>query len=252
MSKNSSMSKNSRTKLKFLSSVTAISLISVSVMGTHTTEVSANPFARLWSRIRNAAGSLTRYNPFKSSRSVNLNKPSSNGKLSSPTSPKVTTWQGSKQNFEDGSDVTITSNNQSESSTSSNKQNKSNLLSRVKRFFTTSGGSKPSKISAGNTNPTFESDESATNTTHQTNWINDIDYSTEEGRKNLLRTLYEDNSNIFVTGNREDIERNQIHYDRLRNVNNPKTQPPVTPKKHKLKVNADIHTNSNGSSSSSK
>lgn len=100
MSKNSSMSKNSRTKLKLLSSVTAISLISVSVIGTHTTEVSANPFARLWSRIRNAAGNLTRYNPFKtSSKSFNLNKPSSNGKLSSP---QVTTQQGFKQNFGDG------------------------------------------------------------------------------------------------------------------------------------------------------
>lgn len=250
MSKNSSMSKNSRTKLKLLSSVTAISLISVSVIGTHTTEVSANPFARLWSRIRNAAGNLTRYNPFKtSSKSFNLNKPSSNGKLSSP---QVTTQQGFKQNFGDGSDVIITSNNQNESSTSNDKQNKSNLLWKVKRFFTTSGGSKPSKISAGNTNTAFESDESATNTTHQTNWLNDIDYSTEEGRKKLLMTLYEENSGIFVTGNRGDIEKNLVHYNRLRNGNNPKTQPPVQPKKHKLTVNADIHTNSNGSSSSSK
>ena len=133
MSKNSSMSKNSRTKLKLLSSVTAISLISVSVIGTHTTEVSANPFARLWSRIRNAAGNLTRYNPFKtSSKSFNLNKPSSNGKLSSP---QVTTQQGFKQNFGDGSDVIITSNNQNESSTSNDKQNKSNLLWKVKRFL---------------------------------------------------------------------------------------------------------------------
>lgn len=252
MSKNSSMSKNSRTKLKLLSSVTAISLISVSVMGTHTTEVSANPFARLWSRIRNAAGSLTRYNPFKSSRSVNLNKPSSNGKLSSPTSPQVTTWQGFKQNFGDGSDVIITSNNQSESSISNNKRNKSNLLSKVKGFFTTSGGSKPSKISAGNINSTFESDESATNTTYQTNWINDIDYSTEEGRRKLLMNLYEENSGIFVTGNREDIEKNRAHYNRLVNGNNPKTQPPVPTKKHKLTVSADIHTTSTGSSSSSK
>lgn len=250
MSKNSSMSKNSRTKLKLLSSVTAISLISVSVMGTHTTEVSANPFARLWSRIRNSAGSFTISNLFKtSSKSVNLNKPTSNGKLSSP---QVTTRQGFKQNFGDGSDVTITSNNQNESSTTNNKRNKSNLLSKVKGFFTTSGGSKPSKISAGNINSTFESDESATNTTYQTNWINDIDYSTEEGRKNLLIALYEDSPDIFVTGNREDIEKNLVHYNRLRNGNNPKTQPPVTPKKHKLTVNADIHTNSNGSSSSSK
>ena len=250
MSKNSSMSKNSRTKLKLLSSVTAISLISVSVMGTHTTEVSANPFARLWSRITSAANSLTRYNPFKtSSKSFNLNKPSSNGKLSSP---QVTTRQGFKQNFGDGSDVTITSNNQNESSISNNKQNKNGLMSKVKRFFTSSGGSKPSKISAGNINSTFESDESATNTTYQTNWINDIDYSTEEGRRNLLMNLYEENSRIFVTGNREDIEKNRVHYNRLGNGNNPKTQPPVPPKKHKLTVNADIHTTSTGSSSSSK
>ena len=250
MSKNSSMSKISRTKLKLLSSVTAISLISVSVIGTHTTEVSANPFARLWSRIRNAAGNLTRYNPFKtSSKSFNLNKPSSNGKLSSP---QVTTQQGFKQNFGDGSDVTITSNNQNESSTSNDKQNKSNLLLKVKRFFTSSGGSKSSKISAGNTNLAFESDESATNTTHQTNLINDIDYSTEEGRRKLLIALYEDSPDIFVTGNREDIEKNLVHYNRLRNGNNPKTQPPVPTKKHKLTVNADIHTTSTGSSSSSK
>lgn len=251
MSKNSSMSKNSRTKLKLLSSVTAISLISVSVMGTHTTEVSANPFARLWSRITSAANSLTRYNPFKtSSKSFNLNKPSSNGKLSSP---QVTTRQDFKQNFGDGSDVTITSNNQNESSTSSNKQNKNGLFTKFKRFFTTSGGSKSSKISvSGNINSTFESDESATNTTNQTNWINGIDYSTVEGRKNLLKTLYEESSDIFVTGNREDIEKNLVHYNRIGNGNNPKTQPPVPPKKHKLTVNADIHTNSNGSSSSSK
>lgn len=249
MSKNSSMSKNSRTKLKLLSSVTAISLISVSVMGTHTTEVSANPFARLWSRIRSAANNLTRYNPFKtSSKSFNLNKPSSNGKLSSP---QVTTQQGFKQNFGDGSDVIITSNNQNESSTSSNKQNKNGLFTKFKGFFTTSGGSKPSKISAGNTNTAFESNEDVTTTTHQTNWLNDIDYSTVEGRKNLLKTLYEESSDIFVTGNRGDIEKNRAHYNRLRNENNPKTQPPVSPKKHKLTVNVDIHTTSTGSSSSS-
>ena len=240
------MSKNSKTKLKLLSSVTTISLMSVSVIGTNTTEVSANPFAKLWSRIRSAAGVLT--NPFKESKSFSLNKPKSNGKLSSP---QVNTLQNFNDKYGGGSEI-ITSNNQTESTTSNNKPNKSNLLSKVKGFFTTSGGSKSSKISAGNTNTAFESNEDVTTTTHQTNWLNDIDYSTEEGRRKLLMNLYEENSGIFVTGNRGDIEKNLVHYNRLGNGNNPKTQPPVTPKKHKLTVNVDIHTTSTGSSSSSK
>lgn len=244
------MSKNSKTKLKLLSSVTTISLISVSVVGTNTTEVSANCFSTLWTRIKTAAGSLTLSNPFKTgSKSFTLTKPSSDGKLSSP---QVTEWQNFKQNFRGGSDVIITSNNQNESSTSNNKQNKS-LLLKVKGFFTTSGGSKSSKISfSGNVNPAFESDEDVTTTTHQTSWINDIDYSTEEGRRGILMNLYGENSRIFVTGNPEDIQKNQTHYNRLGNENKPKTTPPVPPKKYKLTVNADLHTTSNDSSSSSK
>lgn len=247
------MSKNSRTKLKLLTSVTTISLISVSVIGTHTTEVSANPFARLLSRISTAAGSLTISNPFKTSKSVNLNKPTSNGKLSSSATPKTTTtWQDFKDKYRGGSDIIITSNNQTESTTSNNKQNKSNLLSKVKGFFTNNGGSKSSKINvSGTVNPTFESNEDVTTTTSQTNGGNSTNTSTEENRRKLLMGLYEESSDIFVTGNPDDVQKNQAHYNRLGNGNNPKTQPPVPPKKYKLTVTADIHTTSNGSSSSS-
>ena len=55
-------------------------------------------------------------------------------------------------------------------------------------------------------------------------------------------SLYGENSETFVTGNLEDLKNNQTHYSRLNNGNNPKTPPPVPPKKHKLKVTADIHT----------
>lgn len=245
------MSKNSKTKLKLLSSVTTISLISVSVVGTNTTEVSANCFSTLWTRIKTAAGSLTLSNPFKTgSKSFTLTKPSSDGKLSSP---QVTEWQNFKQNFRGGSDVIITSNNQSESSTSSNKQTKNGLFTKFKGFFSTSGGSKSSKISvSGNTNPAFESNEDVTTTIPQTNGGNTKDYSTEEGRRGILMNLYGENSRIFVTGNPEDIQKNQTHYNRLGNENKPKTTPPVPPKKYKLTVNADLHTTSNDSSSSSK
>lgn len=55
-------------------------------------------------------------------------------------------------------------------------------------------------------------------------------------------SLYGENSEIFVTGNLEDLKNNQTHYSRLNNGNNPKTPPPVPPKKHKLTVTVDIHT----------
>lgn len=246
------MSKNSRTKLKLLTSVTTISLISVSVIGTHTTEVSANPFSRLLSRIRTAAGSLTISNPFSKSKSFTLNRSSSNGKLSSSPTPQKTTWQDFINKYRGGSDIIITSNNQTESTTSNNKQNKSNLLSKVKGFFTNNGGSKSSKINvSGTVNPTFESNEDVTTTTSQTNGGNSTNTSTEENRRKLLMGLYEESSDIFVTGNPDDVQKNQTHYSRLGNGNNPKTQPPVPPKKYKLTVTADIHTTSNGSSSSS-
>lgn len=235
------MLKNSKTRLKLLSSITTISLISISIIGTDKTKVSASCFSGLWGRIRNIANSLTLSNPF-TSRSVNLNKPASSGKSSSPTAPQVTKWQDFKQNFGGGSDVIITSNNQSESSTSSNKQTKNGLFTKFKGFFSTSGGSKSSKISAGNTNPAFESNEDVTTTIPQTNVGNTKDYSTEEGRKNLLMSLYGENSETFVTGNLEDLKNNQTHYSRLNNGNNPKTPPPVPPKKHKLTVTVDIHT----------
>lgn len=236
------MLKNSKTRLKLLSSITTISLISISIIGTDKTKVSASCFSGLWGRIRNIANSLTLSNPF-TSRSVNLNKPASSGKSSSPTAPQVTKWQDFKQNFGGGSDVIITSNNQSESSTSSNKQTKNGLFTKFKGFFSTSGGSKSSKIStSGNINPVFESDKGTTTTTNQTSRENTKDYSTEEGRKNLLMSLYGENSETFVTGNFDDLKNNQTHYSRLNNGNNPKTPPPVPPKKHKLTVTVDIHT----------
>ena len=236
------MLKNSKTRLKLLSSITTISLISISIIGTDKTKVSASCFSGLWGRIRNIANSLTLSNPF-TSRSVNLNKPASSGKSSSPTAPQVTKWQDFKQNFGGGSDVIITSNNQSESSTSSNKQTKNGLFTKFKGFFSTSGGSKSSKIStSGNINPVFESDKGTTTTTNQTSRENTKDYSTEEGRKNLLMSLYGENSETFITGNLEDLKNNYNHYSRLNNGNNPKTPPPVPPKKHKLTVTVDIHT----------
>lgn len=245
------MSKNSKTKLKLLSSVTTISLISVSVVGTNTTEVSANCFSTLWTRIKTAAGSLTLSNPFKTgSKSFTLTKPSSDGKLSSP---QTTTWQDFIDKYGGGSDIIITSNNQSESSTSSNKQTKNGLFTKFKGFFSTSGGSKSSKINvSGTVNPAFKSHEDTTTTTTQTSGKNSTNPSTEESRKNLLMSLYEESSDIFVTGNPEDIQKNQTHYNRLGNENKPKTTPPVPPKKYKLTVNADLHTTSNDSSSSSK
>ena len=237
------MLKNSKTRLKLLSSITTISLISISIIGTDKTKVSASCFSGLWGRIRNIANSLTLSNPF-TSRSVNLNKPASSGKSSSPTAPQVTKWQDFKQNFGGGSDVIITSNNQSESSTSSNKQTKNGLFTKFKGFFSTSGGSKSSKIStSGNINPVFESDKGTTTTTNQTSIENTKNYSTEEGRKNLLMSLYGENSETFVTGNFDDLKNNQTHYSRLNNGNNPKTPPPVPPKKHKLTVTVDIHNN---------
>ncbi len=236
------MLKNSKTRLKLLSSITTISLISISIIGTDKTKVSASCFSGLWRRIRNIANSLTLSNPF-TSRSVNLNKPASSGKSSSPTAPQTTEWQDFKQNFGGGSDVIITSNNQSESSTSSNKQTKNGLFTKFKGFFSTSGGSKSSKIStSGNINPVFESDEGTTTTTNQTSRENTKNYSTEEGRKNLLMSLYGENSETFVTGNLEDLKNNHTHYNRLNNGNNPTTPPPVPPKKHKLTVTVDIHT----------
>ena len=236
------MLKNSKTRLKLLSSITTISLISISIIGTDKTKVSASCFSGLWGRIRNIANSLTLSNPF-TSRSVNLNKPASSGKSSSPTAPQVTKWQDFKQNFGGGSDVIITSNNQSESSTSSNKQTKNGLFTKFKGFFSTSSGSKSPKIStSGNINPVFESDKGTTTTTNQTSRENTKDYSTEEGRKNLLMSLYGENSETFVTGNLDDLKSNQTHYSRLNNGNNPKTPPPVPPKKHKLTVTVDIHT----------
>ena len=237
------MLKNSKTRLKLLSSITTISLISISIIGTDKTKVSASCFSGLWGRIRNIANSLTLSNPF-TSRSVNLNKPASSGKSSSPTTPQTTEWQNFKQKFGGGSDVIITSNNQSESSTSSNKQTKNGLFTKFKGFFSTSGGSKSSKIStSGNINPVFESDKGTTTTTNQTSRENTKDYSTEKGRKNLLMSLYGENSETFVTGNFDDLKNNQTHYSRLNNGNNPKTPPPVPPKKHKLTITVDIHNN---------
>ena len=236
------MLKNSKTRLKLLSSITTISLISISIIGTDKTKVSASCFSGLWRRIRNIANSLTLSNPF-TSRSVNLNKPASSGKSSSPTAPQTTEWQNFKQKFGGGSDIVITSTNQNESTTSNSKQNKSGLLTKIQKFFTASSGSKSSKIStSGNINPVFESDKGTTTTTNQTSRENTKDYSTEEGRKNLLMSLYGENSETFVTGNLEDLKNNQTHYSRLNNGNNPKTPPPVPPKKHKLTVTVDIHT----------
>lgn len=236
------MLKNSKTRLKLLSSITTISLISISIIGTDKTKVSASCFSGLWGRIRNIANSLTLSNPF-TSRSVNLNKPASSGKSSSPTAPQVTKWQNFKQKFGGGSDVIITSTNQNDSTTSNSKQSKSGLLTKIQNFFTTSSGSKSSKIStSGNINPVFESDKGTTTTIPQTNVGNTKDYSTEDGRRNLLISLYEDSSDIFVTGNFDDLKNNQTHYSRLNNGNNPKTPPPVPPKKHKLTVTVDIHT----------
>lgn len=235
------MLKNSKTRLKLLSSITTISLISISIIGTDKTKVSASCFSGLWIRIRNIANSLTLSNPF-TSRSVNLN-PASSGKSSSPTAPQTTEWQNFKQKFGGGSDVIITSTNQNDSTTSNSKQNKSGLLTKIQIFFTASSGSKSSKIStSGNINPVFESDEGTTTTTNQTSIENTKNYSTEEGRKNLLMSLYGENSETFVTGNLEDLKNNQTHYSRLNNGNNPKTPPPVPPKKHKLTVTVDIHT----------
>lgn len=114
-------------KLKLISTSVVITIItSIMII---TDKASTNPFFTLLKIIRNKTSKLTFNNPFKKEASINLNRPSSNGRLSSNTPSN-------------------------------------NLWARLKGFFT-HNNSKSFKIStSGTINPAFQNDEKSSTTTH--------------------------------------------------------------------------------------
>lgn len=122
-------------KFKLISTSSTVTVLTSIIIVIDTTKTSANPFSALFRNIRSASNKLTIINPFKSSTSFTLKKPSSNGKLSY---------------------------------IASDKHNKSpiNLWTKTKKFFTTNNSKSFKVNTSGNLNLAFENDEKPITTTH--------------------------------------------------------------------------------------
>lgn len=122
-------------KFKLITTSSTIAIVTSTIVIIDITRTSANPFSTLLKNIKFTGSKLTIINPFKSTTSFTLNKPSSEGKLS----------------YSYGNE---------------NTQLSINLWTRIKKFFT-KNNSKSFKINiSGNLNLAFENDEKLTTTTH--------------------------------------------------------------------------------------